>query len=343
MPARRRASRRRRGPSTLAARLRLASAGRTLGAVTPEERSQRIRARALELGFEAVGFAPAEAADGEQRLRAWLDRGFGAGLSYIGDSYSDRADPRIMLPGARSVVALAVSYYRPDYQPGGPLKVSRYAVAADYHPLIRRRVRKLRRFMLALDAGARVHPTVDTSPVLERHWAERAGIAWIGKSTMAIGQRLGTYTFLATLVTTMELSYDRPHVDRCGSCTACLDACPTQAFAGPHQLDARRCITYWNVEHHQPWTADAVPLHGWLAGCDVCQEVCPWNKFARPTAEPRFAPRPGLARPDAELLSDPARDGELADLIKGTALERTGAKALRRNARALLALAPETD
>lgn len=301
------------------------------------ERTAAIRARALELGFHKVGFARADTADPEGRLAAWLARGFGAGLGYVAETAAQRADPRLLFDGVRSVVALAMSYHDPDHVPSAPLKISRYAAGDDYHVVIRRKVRKLRRALLALDPGARVHPTVDTSPVLERAWAERAGVAWIGKSTMAIAQDLGTYTFLASLITTSEFEYDEPHPDRCGSCTACLDACPTQAFVGPRQLDARRCITYWNVETRVPFPDEAPPLHGWVAGCDVCQEVCPWNKFARRRDEPRFAPREALARPDIETFTDVAQDGALGEVLRGTALQRTGNAAIRRNALRVLA------
>jgi epoxyqueuosine reductase len=302
----------------------------------PRETTAAIRRKALALGFHKVGFARADFADPEQRLRAWLDRGFAGDLEYMEQSADVRTDPRRFVEGARSVVALAISYFDPAYRPSEPLKVSRYAVSGDYHGLLKRRVRKLRRFMLSLDPEARVGPSVDTSPVLERAWAERAGIAWIGKSTMAIACDLGTYTFLATLVTTIELEYDEPHPDRCGSCTACIEACPTDAFAGPYQLDARRCITYWNVETKAPFPPSATPLHGWVAGCDVCQEVCPWNKFARPYDDPRFRPHEALARPDPRLFSNPEADTDLRAMVKGTALQRTGSEALRRNALAIL-------
>lgn len=308
---------------------------------SPAALTAAVRARALELGFHAVGFARADLADPEGRLRAWLDRGHAAGLTYMAAQVAERVDPAVLLPGARSVVALSISYHRPEVVPRGPLKVSRYAVSDDYHIVVRKKVRKLRRLIVQLDETARVFPEVDTGPVMERAWAERAGIAWIGKSAMAIHPRLGTYTFLAALITTAELTYDAPIPDRCGSCTACLDACPTGAFVGPKQLDARRCITYWNVEERAAFTAETPSLHGWLAGCDVCQEVCPWNKFARTSTEPRLAPRPGLAAPDPEVFTRPERRAELEVLLRGTALAHTGAEAISRNARVILGVPEE--
>ena len=299
------------------------------------ERTEAVRRWALELGFDRVGFAAAGPADPDGRLRAWLRRGFAADMSYMDRTAAEREDPRRYVEGARSVVSLAVSYFDPAAEehapPGG---VARYARGDDYHRRLKRKVRSLRKRIIEMAPGAKVAPTVDTSPVLEREWARRAGVAWIGKSTMAISQDLGTYTFLATLVTDVELRPDDPHPDRCGTCTACLDACPTDAFVGPYELDARRCITYWTVEHREAFTAETPPLHGWVAGCDVCQEVCPWNKFARPTPEPRFRARPELATPDIVKM---AADVEHARaVVQGTALQRTGGPAMQRNSQRVL-------
>jgi epoxyqueuosine reductase len=297
------------------------------GAALARERTEAIRARAKELGFDGVGFARAEPADPDRRLRAWLARGFDAGMSYMAEDAAGREDPRKVVPGARSVIALSISYYSEAGVPDPNVKVSRYAMIDDYHGMLQRRVRKLRRRILQLDPSARVHPSVDTSAVMERAWAERSGIAWVGKSTMAIAQDLGTYTFLATLITTMELEYGEPHPDRCGSCTRCLDACPTDAFAGPYELDARKCISYWTIEHRGDFDATTPDLHGWIGGCDVCQEVCPWNKFAKPTAERRWAPRAELLHPNLE------DEASVERAIRGTPLVRPGVEGVERNLR----------
>lgn len=300
-----------------------------------------VRRRARALGFHAAGFAPAGHADPAARLRAWLDKGYAGSMDYMARTVAEREDPRRIVPGARSVVALAMSYYHPEARPTEPLKVSRYAVSDDYHTVLRKKARKLRRFILEHRPGAVVKPTVDTSPVLEREWARRAGVAWIGKSTMAIHPRLGTYTFLSTLVTTVDFAYDTPLPDRCGSCTRCLQACPTQAFTGPYVLDATRCITFWNVETREDFGDRAPDLHGWVAGCDICQEVCPWNKFARESEEPRLHPRPALTAPSPRIFADEDAHDALADVLRGTALQRTGARAIRRNARRILGRTPE--
>ena len=303
--------------------------------------THRIRARARELGFQRVGVAPVDGpADPEGRLRAWLAQGYHGTMDYMARTAEERADVRRIVPDARTVIAVAMSYHRPEHVPKPPLKVSRYAVGRDYHNLLRRRLRRLRRAVLELCPEASVKPTVDTSPVLEREWARRAGVGWIGKSTMSIAPDLGTYYFIGTLITSIDLVPDDPHPDRCGSCTRCLEACPTNAFVGPWQLDARRCITHWNVEARDAAAAELPDLHQWLAGCDVCQEVCPWNKFARPSDEAHFSPNPALAQPDLRtFLTDRAA---VTDVIEGTALKRTGADALMRNARTI-ADAARTD
>lgn len=297
------------------------------------EKTEAIREKARALGFQACGFARAEPADPQDRLRQWLERGYGGEMHYLKETMKERQDPAVLLPGARSVIALAISYDHPDGVPKPPLKIARYAQGDDYHRVLRKRVRRLRRFVLTLFPEAKVHPTIDTSPVMEKVWAERAGIAWIGKSTLGVSEQLGTYTFFATLITTAELTYDAPHVDRCGSCTACLDACPTQAFPEPYVLDATRCITYWTLEHRAPFTEQTPPLHGWIAGCDVCQEVCPYNKWKVPTDEPRFRPRPELVAPDLDLFTNPERLSELRDQLAGTALLYSDPTSLQRNAR----------
>lgn len=303
----------------------------------PAELTAALRQRALELGFHAFGVASAGPIDPDGRLKAWLAAGYAGSMDYMQRTAEERADIQRVLPGARSVIALAVSYYRKDYTPAGPLAVSRYAVSADYHNTIRRKVRKLRRALVEWVPEARAKPTIDTSPVMERAWAERAGIAWIGKSSMAISRKLGTYTFLATLVTDQELVPDEVHPDHCGSCTRCLDACPTDAFVGPQQLDATRCITYWTVEERGEFSRATPQWDDWIAGCDVCQEVCPWNKFATPNEESRFDPRVALTHPEASVFTDETKDDALKSILDGTSLKRTGSEALRRNALHVLA------
>jgi len=293
--------------------------------------TQAIKAKALELGFDAVGIAAAGNADPDGHFEEWLNRGYDAGMEYMARTKNERRDPSLLVPDAKTVIALSMSYYTPESEPvqTGKIKISRYARFDDYHKVIRKKIRKLRKHILTLDPQAVVHPAVDTSPVLERHWAQEAGIAWIGKSTMAISPRLGTYTFLATLITNIDLIVDERHVDRCGTCTACLDACPPGAFVKPYQLDANRCITYWNVEHRKEFTEKTPDFNNWVAGCDICQEVCPWNKFSKETNEPRFTPKESMVHLD--LVKIAQNKAYVTELIQGTPLQRTGADAIQQS------------
>ncbi|MFO0723297.1 MAG: tRNA epoxyqueuosine(34) reductase QueG [Myxococcota bacterium] len=301
------------------------------------ERTAIVKREALRLGFDKVGVAAAGPIDPAQRLKAWLAKGAHGNMGYMAETAAAREDLNLYVEGAKSVVALAVSYHWPtEEDPSKQGQISRYARSPDYHNTLRRMLRKLRNIMLRLEPSAQVGPSVDFMPVMERAWAERAGIAWIGKSTMAIARELGTYSFLGALVSTIELIPDEPHLDHCGSCTACLDACPTQAFDGPYQLDARRCITYWNIEERGVRTGEAPPLHGWIGGCDVCQEVCPWNKFAKPTKNPRFRPHPALLEADPGRFAAEGPDPELEAAIDDSPLRRVGREGLRQNARAVL-------
>lgn len=299
---------------------------------SPARRTQLLRNRAEELGFDAFGVAEAQRSDHESRLRAWLDRGFHGDMDWMETTYERRTNVFESVPDARSVVAVSASYYRPGTTSDGPLKVARYAQGKDYHRWFRRKLRKLRKHLLLLDPEAVVYPTVDTSPVLEREWAAKAGIAWIGKSTMAIHPQLGTYTFLGTLITSSTLIPNDPIPNRCGSCSACLDQCPTQAFVEPGVLDARKCISYWTLETRGDLPPEAPPFHGWAAGCDVCQQVCPWNKFARVSEDPHTLPSPELSHPDPSIFTDPLQHDTLEEILSPTALKRNGAENIRRNA-----------
>ena len=303
--------------------------------------TQAIKAKAHELGFNAAGVAAAANADPEGHFAEWLTRGYDAGMDYMARTKDERIDPSRLVPDAKTVIALSISYYTPkaDSSKESQVQISRYARFDDYHKVIRKKIRKLRKYILTLEPDAAVHPAVDTSPVLERHWAQEAGIAWIGKSTMAISPRLGTYTFLATLITNLELLIDERHIDRCGTCTACLDACPPDAFVQPYQLDANRCITYWNVEHRKEFTDETPDFDNWIAGCDICQEVCPWNKFAKPTTEPRFTPREEMVNLD--LIKIAKDKTYVTELIQGTPLQRTGADSIQLSLKHIQTEKPE--
>jgi epoxyqueuosine reductase len=299
----------------------------------------QIKSCAASLGFEACGIAPAVTPQGVTHLRAWLERGFAGEMAYMQRHAAARAHPSHVLDGVRSIVVAAANYRTVEPDSPGPLqgRVSRYAWGRDYHDVVRERLKQLLRLVEHECPDAHGRAVVDTAPLLERDFARLAGIGWIGKNTMLISKRLGSWLFLGALLLDVELVYDTPHhTDHCGTCTRCLDACPTQAFAAAHQLDSRRCISYLTIELRGPIPDDLrAGLGDWLFGCDVCQDVCPWNRKVATTADPAFHPQgPGVAWNLVELLE--ADDATLRQIIVGTAMERAGTRGLRRNAAILL-------
>jgi epoxyqueuosine reductase len=308
----------------------------------------RIKQWAHDLGFELAGIAAASPADGFDRLRDWLDRGFAGEMAYMQRHAEARRHPGSILPEVRSVVMVGMNYdpddsrlrlsaARLNRERLSPAKVARYALGADYHDVLRRRLNELLARIQIEVPSCRGRGVVDTAPLLERDFARRAGLGWFGKNTMLLNKRLGSYFFLGALLLDLELQPDAPHdTSHCGTCTACLDACPTQAFTGPGQLDARRCISYLTIELRGPVAPELREgLGDWLFGCDVCQEVCPWNRKAPPAAEPAFAPRPDLIALDpTELLSLSA--DEFRHRFRDTALTRPRRRGLLRNAALVL-------
>lgn len=260
-------------------------------------------------------------------------------MDYLRRHAEAKRHPGAILEGVRSVVVGAFSYAQPGEPPGGRTrgKVARYARGGDYHDLLWRRLEALLGWLEGEVPSVRGRAVSDTAPLLERDFARLAGLGWIGKNTMLIDRRIGSYTVLGALLVDLELEYDEPHEkDHCGTCTRCLDACPTGAFVGPHELDAGRCISYWTIEHRGPIPEEfAGALHGWAFGCDVCQEVCPWNRKAPAGREPALAPREGWSSPDliAWLEADPAA---FSRSLKETAMARAKRSGLLRNAALIL-------
>lgn len=253
--------------------------------LTAEERGALVRKLAFGLGFDEVGIAPARPLDPAPFERFFAE-GLHADMEWLKDER--RLDPRKVLPGARSVVALALGYFDP-LQPGG--RVARYARGSDYHSILRRKIRKLRRRLEQAEPGLRTWGAVDFGPIAEKPWAQEAGIGWIGKNGCLITRRHGSWVVLGTLLLDRDCApWDEPHGDFCGSCSACQTSCPTDAFPRPYVVDSEKCLSYQTIENR-----DVVPdplKRDWIFGCDACQEVCPWNhRFARPTREPGFAPK----------------------------------------------------
>lgn len=293
----------------------------------------------MQLGFDRCGIAPVADHPELHVLRTWLDRGFAAGMDYLNRSADRRADVRHVLPSARAVVCLATIYnvdrpYSVHQQDGRRARLARYAWGDDYHGVVERRLNVLLAWMRASSG-----PTfegkayVDTGPVQERVYAQRAGIGWIGKNTCVISPTAGSWLFLAEIICNLPLDPDTPAPDQCGTCTRCLDACPTGALVEPGVLDANRCLSYLTIENKGAIPAehrDAIGAHAY--GCDICQDVCPWNQShkAAVSADEAWAPRPGLDQPRLVDLWN-RTDDELRTLLKGSAMKRAGVRRLRRN------------
>ena len=301
--------------------------------------TDRIKKHARELGFDLVGVAPAVTPAGFTHLREWLERGFAGEMHYMRRHAAAREHPRHVLDGVRSIVMVAMNYRTVEPATPGPLdgRVSRYAWGNDYHVILRERLKLLGDFLHDELPDCRTRAVVDTAPLLERDFAVLAGLGWIGKNTMLINKHLGSWLFLGALLTDAELDYDEPHAaNHCGTCTRCLDACPTDAFAGPYSLDSRRCISYLTIELRGPIPEDLRPAVGnWLFGCDICQEVCPWNRKAPETSEPAYQPRGAGGCVDLVELVE-LTDGEMRDRLAGTTMTRAGIAGLRRNAAVVL-------
>jgi epoxyqueuosine reductase len=304
--------------------------------------TERVKGLALAVGFDLVGVARAEPTSETRFLREWLARGYAGEMAYIGRRADERVDPRRLLSGARSVVAVGFVYdpgERPPL-PAGALEVSRYAGGDDYHDVLLDRLRAVETGLGALagrPVAARAY--VDTGPVQERVFAAYAGLGWIGKNTCLIHPRLGSYLFLGVLLTDLALEPDTRTADHCGTCRACLDACPTDAFASPYVMDATRCISYTTIESRGPIPEPLREAHGALGfGCDVCQEVCPWNLRTGRSVPPdplglraRIAPRPEWVRPSLVWILGLSEE-EWRVATKRTALRRTRYRGLLRNA-----------
>jgi epoxyqueuosine reductase len=258
---------------------------------SPRTLTTALKGEAVRLGFDLAGACPAVTPAGAARLGEWLAAGYAGEMDYLQGRAGAYEHPRHVLDGVRSLLVLAMNYRtaEPAAASAGQGRVSRYAWGQDYHDLVHERLKSLAGFLRERVPEARVRGVIDTAPLLEREFAQRAGLGWIGKNTLVLNRKLGSWFFLAVLLTDAELEYDQPHeADHCGTCRACLDACPTGAFVDAYVLDSRRCISYLTIEHRSPVPEELrTGLGEWLFGCDVCQDVCPWNRQApvQPLAE----------------------------------------------------------
>ncbi len=306
--------------------------------------ASRLKFAARDLGFDLVGITSAASPLTLTSFETWLDRGFAGEMSYLEDRKDAYAHPEGVLPGVKSIILLAMNYNsgetfdvseREDVSPSSAFRVSRYAWGErDYHDLIRERMRSLAEEVHKLQPGCRTRGIVDTAPLLERDFARQAGLGWFGKNTMLINKRAGSWLFLSALLTDLDLSADVPHeTAHCGTCTACLDVCPTNAFDAPYVLDARKCISYLTIElRNEPVPEELREgLGNWLFGCDECQDVCPWNRKSPKSNEPAFQKSWRFNEAELiELLS--LSETQFRERFRGTPLLRTGRDAILRNA-----------
>jgi epoxyqueuosine reductase len=318
------------------------------------ELTKNLKQRAAELGFSLAGATPAVTPPGADRLDQWLANGYAGQMHYLADRRDAYRDPRQVLDGARSILMLAMDYRTAEPVPpqAGEGRISRYAWgAADYHNVIRERLNCLADFLRECVPSARVRGVVDTAPLMEREFAQLAGLGWVGKHTLVINRERGSWFFLAALLTDVELAYDdQRETDHCGTCRACLDACPTSAFPQPYVLDATRCISYLTIELRETIPAELRPGVGeWLFGCDVCQEVCPWNSHAQPSRQ--AAGRPWRAEFEPLAENNPVDLAKLFDMdeaafrerFRHTPLWRPKRRGLLRNAAIVLGNRPTPE
>ena len=302
---------------------------------------EELRRESVRVGFSRLGIAPAGPPPRRELVRQWLDQGFaGVMREWFEHQEPLRADPENLLPGVRSVIMLATDHATSAEGTAdvggageGSGRVARYAWGADYHDLLRSRVNMLGAWLEARVPGCRTRGVVDSAPLAEREFAWLAGLGWFGKNTMLIDPRAGSFFFLTALLTDLELPPDTPvDVDHCGTCTACLDACPTGAFVEPRVLDASRCISALSIEDHGPIAADLRPgMQDWIFGCDICQEVCPWNRHAPGSTEPTFQPSDGLPTPSLAALLGLDTEA-FRQRFKGSPLRRAKRRGLLRSA-----------
>ena len=293
--------------------------------------TQIIKSKAQELGFTFCGIAKAEFLEQEApRVEEWLKRGYQGKMSYLENHFDKRLDPTLLVPGAKSVVSLVYNYYpKKDLAENGNLKIAKYAYGEDYHFVIKEKLKALMTHIHETIGEVNGRAFVDSAPVMERAWAQKSGLGWVGKNSLLLNRNTGSFFFLAELIIDLDLEYDNPTKDYCGTCTACIDACPTDAIPEPYVVDGSKCISYFTIELKEEIPNEVKgKFENWIFGCDICQDVCPWNRFSSPHTEPRFEPSPALQNvKDWKEISEEV----FRSVFKKSAVKRTGLKGLQRN------------
>ena len=295
--------------------------------------SNKIKLAAQKLGFLSCGISKADFLEDEApRLEQWLSQGHNGSMYYMERNFDKRLDPRILVPGAKSIVSLLLNYHTDQKQidPEAP-KISSYAYGVDYHSVIKKKLKKMMKIIHREIGEVNGRVFVDSAPVMDKAWAAKSGLGWVGKNTNLISKKVGSFFFIAELILDLELEYDLPVADHCGSCTACIDACPTEALIKPYQIDGSKCISYLTIELKESIPSEFQgKMDNWAFGCDVCQTVCPWNRFSTPNDESAF-------KPQSDLLSLSKKEWEemtesvFNTIFKNSAVKRTKFNGLKRN------------
>lgn len=299
---------------------------------TTSKYTQLIKSEAKRLGFLSCGISKAEFLEEEApRLEKWLKNNMHGEMQYMENHFDKRLDPTKLVEGTKSVVSLLLNYYPEEQQNDGTYKISKYAYGTDYHFVIKEKLKQLLHTIQEQIGDVHGRAFVDSAPVLDKAWAAKSGLGWIGKNSNLLTKQVGSFYFIAELLIDLELDYDTPVTDHCGSCTACIDACPTQAITEPYVVDGSKCISYFTIE-----LKEAIPdgfkgkFDDWMFGCDVCQDVCPWNKFSKPHQEPLFHPKPGLltfTKKDWEEITEET----FGSVFQKSPVKRTKFSGLKRN------------
>jgi len=297
-----------------------------------EKYTQMIKTEALRLGFLSCGISKADFLEDESpKLEEWLKNDFHGEMKYMENHFDKRLDPRLLVDGAKSVISLSYNYYPEEHQREDSYKIAKYAYGQDYHHVIKAKLKELSVFIQEQIGEVQGRAFVDSAPVMERAWAKKAGIGWEGKHSLILQKQQGSFFFLSELVVDLELEYDTAMTDHCGTCTKCIDACPTEAILPNNTVDGSKCISYFTIELKESIPNDFKgEFDDWMFGCDICQDVCPWNRFSVPHNEPLFTPK-------SELLRMNKRDWEeitkevFGKVFQKSAVKRTKFTGLQRN------------
>lgn len=293
----------------------------------------KIKSLAAELGFSYCGISKAEfLKDEAPQLEEWLKRGYQGKMSYLENYFDKRLDPTLLVPGAKSVISLMYNYY-PEKDLENNLKIAKYAYGEDYHFVVKDKLKILFERLQQQVGDIQGRVFVDSAPVMERAWAKKSGLGWVGKNSLLLNKASGSFYFLAEIILDLELEYDGPIKDYCGTCTACIDACPTDAIAEPYVVDGSKCISYFTIELKEEIPSSVKgKFENWIFGCDICQDVCPWNRFSKPHQESRFNANSSLQAMTQSEWQEITED-VFQNVFKNSPVKRTKLEGLKRNIR----------